>query len=66
MHGGGGENSHVMINVNDGHGNWVLMETGGAHNDTGGTASTPRQTDQPRQRIIKSGQTSGTCRGQSE
>lgn len=37
MHGGGGENSHVMINVNDGHGGWVLMETGGAHNDTGGT-----------------------------
>jgi hypothetical protein len=36
MHGGGGENSHVMINVNDGHGGWVLMETGGAHNDTGG------------------------------
>lgn len=36
LHGGGGENSHMMINVNDGHGNWILMETGGAHNDTGG------------------------------
>jgi hypothetical protein len=36
MHGGGGENSHMMINVNDGHGNWILMETGGAHDDTGG------------------------------
>jgi hypothetical protein len=36
MHGGGGEDSHVEINVNDGHGGWVLMETGGAHDDTGG------------------------------
>jgi hypothetical protein len=36
MHGGGGESSHMMINVNDGHGNWIVMETGGAHDDTGG------------------------------
>lgn len=36
MHGGGGENSHMMIAVNDGTGNYIVMETGGAHNDTGG------------------------------
>ncbi len=31
MHGGGGEDSHVMIAVNG-----IVMETGGDHNDTGG------------------------------
>lgn len=36
MHGGGGENSHTMISVNDGTGKYVVMETGGGHNDTGG------------------------------
>lgn len=36
MHGGGGENSHVMIGVNDGTGSYIVMETGGGHNDTGG------------------------------
>lgn len=36
MHGGGGENSHMMMGVNDGTGKYIVMETGGAHNDTGG------------------------------
>jgi hypothetical protein len=26
----------MMLSVNDGHGNYIVMETGGAHNDTGG------------------------------
>lgn len=36
MHGGGGLQSHMMIAVNDGTGYYIVMETGGAHNDTGG------------------------------
>lgn len=37
LHGGGGVDSHMMIAVNDGAGNYIVMETGGNHNDTGGT-----------------------------
>jgi hypothetical protein len=38
MHGGGGANSHMMIAVNDPNlPGPIIMETGGAHNDTGGT-----------------------------
>ena len=36
MHGGGGENSHMMMAVNNGTGSYIVMETGGNHNDTGG------------------------------
>lgn len=36
LHGGGGLNSHMMIAVNNGAGNYIVMETGGDHDDTGG------------------------------
>jgi hypothetical protein len=37
MHGGGGEDSHVMLAINDGAGNHVVFECGGAHNDISGS-----------------------------